>query len=67
MSKRTLKVVGYGYILDRRIENSNVISSFDKHQDLGEVFFFLFSIYKKETLLYELKHLAPDNRSVPTL
>lgn len=34
---------------------------------LERYFFFSFSIYKKETLLYELKHLAPDNRSVPTL
>lgn len=54
MSKRTLKIVGHGYIFDRRIENSIVISSFDKssHQDLGEIFFFfLFNLQKKDIVV----------------
>lgn len=50
------KVVGHGYIFDRRIENSTIISSCDKssHHDLKDIFFLPFQFTKETVLRVEI-------------
>lgn len=54
--EKSEKVVDRGYIFDRRIENSTVISSCDKssHHDLKDIFFLPFQFTKETVLRVEI-------------